>query len=95
MRKLKFRTAASYDMCAISKYTRSRWGGEQTADYIANLRDQIKSLREFPLRYPEFGYEKLRKMNSGHHFVFYLANDDVIEVVRVLHQAMDFPERLQ
>jgi toxin ParE1/3/4 len=95
VRKLKFRTAASSDMRAISKYTRNRWGEEQTADYIASLRDQIKSLCEFPLRYPEFGYERLRKMNSGHHIVFYLVNDDAIEVVRVLHQAMDFSERLQ
>ena len=83
-------------MRGIARYTRKRWGDEQAAAYAANLRDQIKSLREFPLRFPEFDgkYDGLRQMHYAHHMVFYLITDDAIEIIRVLHEAMDFSERL-
>jgi toxin ParE1/3/4 len=82
-------------MLGIARYTRKRWGDEQAAAYAANLRHQIKSLREFPLRFPEFDgkYDGLRQMHCGHHMVFYLVTDDAIEIIRVLHEAMDFTER--
>ena len=83
-------------MRGIARYTRKRWGAKQAAAYGANLRDQVKSLREFPLRFPEFDgkYVGLRQMGCGHHLVFYLVSDDAIDIVRVLHEAMDFSERL-
>ena len=83
-------------MRGISRYTRKRWGHEQAAAYAANLRDQIKSLREFTLRFPEFDgkYDGLRQMHCGHHMVFYLVTNDAIEIIRVLHEAMDFSGRL-
>jgi toxin ParE1/3/4 len=83
-------------MRGIARYTRKRWGAEQAAAYAANLRDQIKSLREFPLRFPEFDgkYDGLRQMHCDHHMVFYLVTDDEIDIIRVLHEAMDFSERL-
>ncbi len=88
---LKFRTAASADMLRISAETRARWGAAQAAVYSANLRDDIKSLCAFPQRFPEFGghHPGLRRMNSGRHAVFYLASSDLIEVVRILHTAMN------
>ena len=96
MRRINFRVAASADMRGIAHYTRKRWGDEQTTAHGSNLRDQIKSLREFPLRFPEFDgkYDGMRQMHCGHHMVFYLVTDDAIEIIRVLHEAMDFSERL-
>jgi toxin ParE1/3/4 len=83
-------------MRRIARDTRARWGEHQAAAYSANLRDDIKSLRKFPLRFPEFQgrHQGLRRMNSGRHSVFYLVTEDVIEIVRVLHTAMDFDDRL-
>ena len=83
-------------MRRIARDTRARWGDAQAATYSAALRDDIKSLGEFSLRFPEFdGRRKgLRRMNSGRHAVFYLVSEDRIEIVRVLHIAMDFNERL-
>ena len=53
--------------------------------------DQVKSLREFPLRFPEFEPRPgMRRMNSGRHAVFYLVGEEQIEIVRVLHVASDF-----
>lgn len=83
-------------MRRIARDTRARWGDVQAAIYAASLRDDIKSLGEFSLRFPEFDgrREGLRRMNSGRHAVFYLVTEDSIEIVRVLHNSMDFDGRL-
>jgi toxin ParE1/3/4 len=92
--RLKFRAAASADMRRVARETRAAWGEAQAALYSAKLRDDIKSLREFPLRFPEYELRPgLRRMNSGRHAVFYLVLEDRIEIVAVLHVASDF-ERL-
>lgn len=70
-------------------------GEAQAAKYAAQLRDDIKSLCEFPLRLPEFITRPgLRRMNSGRHAVFYLVLEDRIEMVRVLHGASDLEQWL-
>ncbi len=83
-------------MRGIARYTRTKWGEAQTAAYVAMLRDQIKSIPEYPMRFPEFGgkYIGLRQMGCGRHMVFYLVTGDAIEIVRVLHEAMDYADWL-
>ncbi len=91
MIRLKFRAAASADMRRVARETRAAWGEAQAAVYSAKLRDDIKSLREFPLRFAEYEPRPgLRRMNSGRHAVFYLLFDDRIEIVAVVHVASDF-----
>ena len=91
MIRLTFRAAASADMRRLARETKARWGAAQAAIYSAKLRDDIKSLREFPLRFPEYEPRPgLRRMNSGRHAVFYLVFDDRIEIVTVRHVASDF-----
>jgi toxin ParE1/3/4 len=96
LRKLVFHEVASAELRAIGKSTRTRWGERQASVYVAELRERIKSLREFPLRFPEFGPERpgLRRMRCGSHVVFYLVSDEQIEIVRILHERMDFKSRL-
>ena len=90
MTLLKFRATAAADMRRVSRETRAAWGEVQAAKYSAELRDDIKSLREFPLRLPAFDSRPgLRRMNSGRQAVFYLVLEDRIEIVRVLHGASD------
>ena len=91
MKQIKFRAAAAVDMRRVAHETRAAWGQTQAAKYSAKLRDDIKSLCEFPLRYPEFEPRPgLRRMNSGRHAVFYLILNDRIEIIRVIHVASDF-----
>jgi toxin ParE1/3/4 len=78
-------------MRRVERETRAAWGDAQAAKYSAELRNAIKSLREYPLRFSEFEPRPdLRRMNSGRHAVFYLVLEDRIEIVRVLHVAGDF-----
>ncbi|HSG35436.1 MAG TPA: type II toxin-antitoxin system RelE/ParE family toxin [Sphingomonadaceae bacterium] len=89
--RIKFRTAASADMRRVSRDTKAQWGAMQAARYSAELRDAIKSLCDYPLRFPEFEPRPgLRRMNSGKHAVFYLVLEERIEIVRVIHVAGDF-----
>ena len=91
MKRLDYRADAVADLRQIARDTRAAWGESQAAKYASRLRDHIKSLREFPERFPEFEERPgLRRMNSGRHAVFYRVFDDRIEVVRVLHVAQDF-----
>lgn len=88
--RLVFRAEAAADLRRIARETRRAWGEDQARRYVARLRDEIKSLREYPLRYPEFEPRPgLRRMNSGRHAVFYLVQNDRIEIIRVLHVASD------
>lgn len=91
MKRINFRTAASADMRKVARETQPAWGEAQAYKYSRQLRDDIKSLAEFLLRFPAFESRPgLRRMNSGRHAVFYLVFDDRIEIVRVMHLASDF-----
>ena len=96
MRKLIFRAAASAELRGIARYTKSIWGAKQSRRYAAHLRQSIKSLREFPLRYPEIDARSgLREMRCGQHLVFYQVSEDAIDIVHVVHVAADFGAWLQ
>jgi toxin ParE1/3/4 len=90
VRRLSFRQEASGDLRRIAAETRRAWGNEQAKRYVDGLRRDIKSLLEFPLRYPHFEPRPgLRRMNSGRHAVIYAVADERIEIVRVLHVGSD------
>lgn len=90
MRKLVYRTAASAELRRIARYTKREWGEEQARRYAAELRKRIKSLREFPLRFPETtGRPGIREMRCGQHVVFYSVSDEALEIVNIVHVAAD------
>jgi len=91
--RLVFRAQASRDLQRIAQETRAAWGDDQAKRYVAKLRADIKSLRDFPMRYPQFEPQPiLRRMNSGRHAVFYKVGEEQVEVVRILHTARDLKE---
>ncbi|MFA6218563.1 MAG: type II toxin-antitoxin system RelE/ParE family toxin [Erythrobacter sp.] len=93
MKQLHYRAEAVADLRRIARDTRAAWGEDQAAKYISQLRDDVKSLREFTLRFPEvISRPGMRRMNSGKHAVLYLVSEDRVEVVRVLHVARDFEQ---
>ena len=40
-------------------------------------------------------YENLKGLKVGRHIVFYLQNDNCIEIIRILHQQMDLKKRIK
>jgi toxin ParE1/3/4 len=91
MPEIRFRPRAQSDLKAIWRYSFQQWGERQADLYLKQLDDGIQSLRDFPdLGEPcdhiRVGY---RKLQVNRHLIFYRRTDQRIEVVRVLHQAMD------
>ena len=87
---------AQADIDAIWDYTADRWSEEQADRYINDLRDAIETIardlrRGKPCDHLRRGY---RKYSFGAHVLFFRVATNVIEVVRVLHQRMDFERHL-
>lgn len=83
---------AKSDLSDIWSYTLAEWGIDQAEKYIRELwaamqgqaldistSTDISDVRK--------GYRKVR---SGSHVIFFRFTDDGIDVVRILHQRMDF-----
>ena len=89
--EIRYRPAAEADFEDIADYTIERWGTKQARSYLSGLRADIESLAQFAMRFPEHESSglDLRKMTSGHHLIFYLIDDGIVEIIRILHERMD------
>ena len=88
---------AQIDLDRIWDYTAQRWGIDQAELYIRQLWQHINAAAAQPMigrACPEVraGYHNCR---SGSHFIFYRLINGGIEVVRILHERMDFARHLQ
>ncbi len=88
---------AKADLSEIWDYTYSEWGVEQAEKYVRDLwavmqeqtSDYTKSVDIGDVRK---GYRKVR---AGSHVIFFkVTRNGVIDVVRILHQKMDFDRHL-
>jgi toxin ParE1/3/4 len=87
---------AQSDLNQIWDYTETRWGIDQAEIYLRQLWQHIKIIAARPTSgraCPEVraGYYKYR---SGSHFLFYRITGDGVDVVRILHERMDFERHL-
>ena len=96
-RKLIYRPDALANLNETEAYTRRAWGGEQAKRYVAALVADIKALRASALRYPIYGnvYPGLRRKRSGMHHIYYVASEDRVEVLNVIHVQRDPGLRLK
>jgi len=95
-RGLRFRPAALVDLDHTEAYTRRTWGTRQAKSYIAALVADIKALRSTALHQLviEGIYPGLRRKRSGMHHVYYLASEDHVEILAVIHVQSDPGARL-
>jgi toxin ParE1/3/4 len=83
---------AQTDLDKIWNYTASRWGVDQAELYIRQIWHHIQEIAAqpgmgqacFEVRADYYKYA------SGSHFLFYRLIKDGIDVVRILHERMDF-----
>jgi len=94
--KLVLTTAALEDLRSIRAYTLESWGEAQEQRYLDRLWARFESLRSAPDRYRlrQDLFPGCRIAAEGKHVILFRANDDRLEIVRVLHVAMDFKRRL-
>ena len=96
MPRITKRAIVDQDLIEIWLYTCNDWGERQADKYLDELNDALQLLAEQPLLCRE-RYEidpPVRIHHHGHHLIVYLALDDGINVVRVLHENMEIDSHL-
>jgi toxin ParE1/3/4 len=94
--KLVFSPAAINDLQSIANYTFQTWGAEQESVYLAALWRRLEAIRASP------GSHRIRKDLAIHcrsarhekHVIFFSVDHERIEIIRILHGAMDFESQL-
>ena len=89
---------AEQDLANIGFYTKSTWGLEQSKIYLLRL----DKCFHFIAQNPDIGKncdnirDNYRKYPEGTHVIFYRINqNNVVEIMRILHQQMDVELNLQ
>ena len=97
MAKLRITPKAESDLTAIWLYTCQVWGAEQADRYVDQLDAGIKQLLSHPLLGTDYTHVRTgyRRLHVEHHSVFYRVLESEILVVRVLHEDMDAPRRIE
>ena len=88
---------AETDLLEIWMYTYKEWGPQQADKYLDELDAAFKLLAQQPLicrERSEFT-PPVRIQHHQHHLIVYLAKEDGINVVRVLHETMDIVSHLE
>ncbi|MBS0613618.1 MAG: type II toxin-antitoxin system RelE/ParE family toxin [Proteobacteria bacterium] len=87
---------AQADLDDIWDYTVDRWGLDQAETYTRQLWKDIATVA----KRPSLGRECLevrqgyRKYPSGLHVLFYRTTTDGIDIVRILHERMDYERHI-
>ena len=79
------------DLINIARYTEITWGKQQRNRYLKALEKRFEWLAENPLLGKERTdlHQGYYSFPQGQHVIFYLAGQNVIDIIGVLHQEMD------
>ena len=87
---------ADSDLVGIYVHGFKNFGEEQAEKYFSELEDCFQLLSETPLicrERTEFT-PPVRIHPHGRHLVIYMIRDDLILIIRILHDRMDLPQHL-
>jgi toxin ParE1/3/4 len=96
MTRWRLRPQAEQDLRSIRAYTRRTWGDAQARRYLAAIRDVITRAAQSPeLGSPHHHPRHVfRRVRAGRHVIVYRVFDDLLVVVRILHERMDIDAQL-
>jgi toxin ParE1/3/4 len=88
--------AALEDLRSIRTYTLRAWGAEQEQRYLDRMWARFDSIRLDPQRYRQRAdlFPGCRIAAEGKHVILFKSGTDSLEIIRVLHAAMDFKTQL-
>lgn len=95
MKRLVVTAEAEADLTAIGRYTAETWGFDQKTQYLGQLRARFLQLR----RKPDLGRVRdeirhgYRSLSAGRHVIVYRETDDLVEILRILHDRMDLHQQ--
>ena len=94
MKRCALRPRAQRDLEDIWDHTVRTWGAAQAEKYLRQIEAALATIT----RDPQIGRScddiraGYRRFPTGSHIVFYRIDAEVIDVVRILHQRMDFEQ---
>lgn len=95
----KISKEAEKDLSLIWNYTFETWSKEQADRYVNLIFQEIEYLCINPNYGKDFSYVRkgYYRTKVKSHFIFYKVNDDenLIEIIRFLHERMDIENRLK
>ena len=97
MRPIHLRPLAEQDLNNIWLYSFQDWGEAQADQYFDQLNNAIELLGNAPLMChirQEFT-PPVRIHHHASHLIIYVATEDNIEIIRVLHESMDIEALLK
>jgi toxin ParE1/3/4 len=92
------------DIADVLRYTKERWGKVKAVEYRELIRDALSAIAADPqcgkvrsdARPGLLSYHIKQPGKNARHVVFYrLKAGDVVEIIRVLHDSMDFDRHLR
>jgi len=87
---------AKSDLSDIWDYTLAEWGIDQAEKYVRALWAELQRQACDPSISVDISdvRKDYRKARSGSHVIFFKLTGDEIDVVRILHQRMDFERHI-
>jgi len=98
MASYHFTKKASEDLAKIWNYTVDTWSENQADHYFQMLLDSCKDISDGRVYGKQYDgiYPGLLGIKAGKHIIFYrITNQDVVEIVRILHERMDLGKRIR
>lgn len=82
---------AAADLDAIADYTIETWGLAQLEIYLMGIDSRFQWLADNPLAGRERNdvHPGYRSYPEGSHVIFYIINDDQVDIIGVPHKSMD------
>ncbi|MBC8039282.1 MAG: type II toxin-antitoxin system RelE/ParE family toxin [Opitutaceae bacterium] len=94
--ELELTPAALADLRSIRAYTLERWGAEQEAAYLDRMWDKFEALLADSSLYrfrPDL-FPGCQIAAEEKHVILFCVSKSTLQIVRVLHSAMDFKRHL-
>ena len=90
--KLELTPAAVEDLRSIRTYTLENWGPEQEEKYLNQIWEKFEAITadSAPFRIRPDLFPGCQIASEGKHVILFRVNQSILQVVRVLHSAMDF-----
>ena len=92
--KLIFSPAAIHDLQSVATYTFDNWGSDQEKLYIEGLWKKLEEIRKHPETHRYREHLKCQSARHGKHVIFFISVAGNVNVIRILHSAMDFSTHL-
>lgn len=95
-RQLRFHSSAQRDFVNLAARSEREWGKARTRRYLDEIDRKIQAVLENPMlgHDAELPRPGLHRITAGRDVIFYTFDDREVQIVRIIHERMDFNARL-